>query len=206
MRIGSGHFVTATFFAALTLAAFTARADAAPIFADSALTSVTTAFGGGVLTGAPDGGGHFLSDTVDPPTLLGSITAGFSAGLVDGPGIDLVIHDCCESPDIAPRGLAAAVLPEIDEFADVFVSTDGITFTFLGAYGGPGRIGSFDFSGVYAGAVHFVRIVATGKVDSPDIDAFEGRYTATAPEPVALALMGIGFAAIALRAARRPRG
>jgi PEP-CTERM motif len=171
---------------AVAFAACSGIAAAAPIYADSATTQDVIFFGSGVLTGAPDSGGAFLSNTFDPPTLNGSITAGFSGGLADGAGVDLVIYDCC-----------GGGLPLTNEFADVFVSSDGIGFTLLGAYGGPGQVNSFDFNGIFAGVVHFVRIVNTGRENSPDIDAFQGNYAAAVvPEPGTLALLGLGLAGL----------
>lgn len=152
---------------------------AAPVYADSAVTQDVIFFGSGVLTGAPDNGGAFLSNTVDPPTLLGSITAGFFGGLQNGLGDDIVIHDCCSGS-----------LPDTNEFADVFVSNDGLAFTFLGSYGA--GVNSFDLNGIYASIVHFVRIVNTSTLGSPDIDAFQGNYAAV-PLPAATWLFGSGL-------------
>lgn len=146
-----------------------------------------TYYGSGSLTGAPDGSGAFLSSTFDPPSTLGHIVVRFSPGIVDGAGVDLQIHDCC-----------AGSAPTLDEKADVFVSNDGAAFTLLGAYG----IGSstFDFNGVFASTVHYVKIVNTATMDSPDIDAFEGRYVVPEPATCTLAL----FAAASLvRRSRR---
>lgn len=172
----------------LALAASATQASAAPIYADSAVTSNVINFGSGILTGAPDNGGAFLSNTSDPPTAMGSITAGFAGGLGDGAGDDIVIHDCC-----------GGSLPSSNEFANVFVSTDGIAFTLLGAYGGAAQTNSFDLSGIFAGVVHYVRIVNNGQVNSPDIDAFQGNYAAAVPEPASLLLLGAGLAAAAVR-------
>ena len=185
MYISSNRFV-ALVFSLIALVGSAAVASAAPIFADSAVLTNTTSFGSGLVIGAPDNGGAFLSNTFDPPDLMGEITAGFSGGLVDGAGDDIVIHDCC-----------AGSSPLANEFANVFVSTDGVVFTFLGAYGGAAQVNSFDLNGIFAGVVHFVRIVNNGDVNSPDIDAFQGNFAV--PEPVSLALLGVGLAAVSLR-------
>lgn len=173
--------------AGFALYGWVGAANAIPIYADSATTQDVSFFGSGILTGAPDGGGAFLSNTVDPPTLLGSIIAGFSGGLADGAGIDLIIYDCCETGN-----------PRSTELADVFVSTDGVAFSFLGAYGNV--VNSFDFNGVFSGVVNYVKIVNTATVNSPDIDAFEGKYAAEtpapAPAPATLALLGLGLAGL----------
>lgn len=166
---------------------------AALVYADSAVRVDTTNFGSGVLTGAPDNGGAWLSNTSDPPTLLGSITAGFAGGLADGAGVDLVIYDCC----------SIGGAPSASESADVFVSTDGVSFTLLGAYGA--GVNSFDFNGIYAGVVNYVRIVNTSRTDSPDIDAFQGNYAAATavPEPAGLGLVALALAGVAGWSRRR---
>ena len=121
-------------FAVLLALAIPAVSLAVPIYADYvAEAQDVTYFGSGILTGAPDNGGAFLSNTYDPPTALGHITAGFSGGLTDGAGADLVIYDVYGGGPLA------------NEFADVFVSSDGLGFTFLGAYGA--GLNSFDLNG-----------------------------------------------------------
>lgn len=176
----------ATLISGLAVLSCSTGASAAPVYADFIdATQDVTSFGSGILTGAPDNGGAFLSNTSDPPTNLGFITAGFSGGLLDGAGDDIVIHDCC-----------AGSLPTSGETADVFVSKDGVGFTFLGAYG-PGN--SFDLNGVFNDTVHYVKIVNTATTNSPDIDAFQGNYPV--PEPSTALLLALGL--LGLAAVRR---
>jgi hypothetical protein len=163
--------------AALCILASSGSVSAA-IFADFIdETQDVVSFGSGILTGAPDEGGAFLSNTFDPPTNLGFITAGFTPGLTNGPGDDIVIYD------------AIGGFPSGDEMADVFVSTDGGAFTFLGEYGA--GVNSFDLNGVFGGVVHYVKIVNTATENSPDIDAFQGNYAVPEPSAAILAALGI---------------
>lgn len=180
------RFVKALAMGALVALASTTQATAAPIYADfiDEFQDVTF-FGSGILTSVRDDGGAWLSNTPDPPTNLGFITAGFTVGLGDGPGDDIVIHDCCGGPG----------LPDSNELADVFVSTDGLSFTFLGNYGA--GVNAFELSGVFSGAVHFVKIVNTSTQDSPDIDAFQGNHAI--PEPSTLGLLTLGLSGLGFR-------
>ena len=163
---------------------FVCRTSAAQVFADFvAETQNVTFYGSATLTGPPDQGGAFLSDTFDPPSNLGFITAGFSGGLIDGAGNDIVIYDCCTP------------LPASDEFADVFVSNNGVNFTFLGGYGA--GVNSFDLNGVFGNIVRYVKIVNTSTVNSPDIDAFQGNYSV--PEPCSLLLALVAIVGLWLR-------
>jgi hypothetical protein len=148
-------------------------------------TQDVTFFGSGILIGAPDGGGAWLSNSPDPPDNLGFITAGFTIGLIDGAGDDIVIHDCCGDG-----------LPAANEFADVFVSNNGTDFTFLGFYGD--GVNSFDLNGVFGLSVHFVKIVNTSMTNSPDIDAFQGNYI---PVPSSVAVLALG--AVGIRRKRK---
>jgi hypothetical protein len=185
-------FIKSLLLGGLLFGFSTSNAMALPLYADSiSQTQDVTFFFSGILTGAPDGGGAFLSNTFDPPTNLGFITAGFTGGLGDGAGDDIVIHDCCNSP-----------LPFTNEFANVFVSSDGVLFTLLGSYGGAAQVNSFDLNGIFAGTVHFVKILNTSTINSPDIDAFQGNYTAAVPEPSTLVLLSLGLLGFAVRRRR----
>ena len=55
---------------------------------DSGMAFAAETGSGHLLTmdGAPDGGGQFLGDKFDPPTLQGSLVVKFSNGLIDGAG------------------------------------------------------------------------------------------------------------------------
>lgn len=183
-RPGDHSRRTLALLAGLCALACSAAASATIVYADFiAEVQDVSYFNSGILTGAPDDGGAWLSNTPDPPTNLGFITAGFTTGLTDGPGVDIVIYD------------AIADLPTTSELADVFVSNDGTAFTFLGAYGN--SINSFDLAGVFASTVHYVKIVNTSTSNSPDIDAFQGNYEV--PEPGSAALLGLASALVLRR-------
>lgn len=177
-------------FKGLILALVISAAPAAPamaaIFADSAATSDVTFFGSGVLTGASDGGGAFLSNTFDPPTRLGSITWGFSGGLATGAGNDLRLYEVLSSA--------------IEQF-ELAVSADGGVFSVLGTFNTSTT--SFDLDALgFSGNFSFVRVTNAGFVNSPDFDSAEGFYPAAViplPAGIWLLLSGVGALALALR-------
>ena len=155
----------------------------AAVFANSALTENVTFFGGGILTGAPDGGGAFLSNTSDPPTLLGSITWGFGVQFFDGPGDDLELFD---------------IFASADETFDLALSNDGISFSSLGSFNTFGSL-LFDINGAFTGPFSFIRVTNTSLINSPDFDAaevFNIVDVAPIPIPAALPLFlsGLGIA------------
>jgi hypothetical protein len=163
---------------------FSRGAFAAPIYADNLVDSqFVSSFGSGLVTGAPDGGGLWLGDTVDPPNNPGYITVEFLTALGDGAGDDLVVIDVASSPD---------------ETANVFVSSDNISFTLIGGIDAVNN--SIDFAG-YLGPVSYVKLVNTSSLKSIDIDAIYGNYAV--PVPAAVWLFGSGLLGLVGMARRK---
>ena len=170
------RFLTATAMTGLLLG-MAAPSTAAPIYADSLVSSSNvTSFGSGLVSGAPDGGGLWLGSTLDPPALLGAFTVGFAGGIVDGAGADLVVLD---------------VASAANETFNVEVSTNGVAFTLLGEFNAVAN--QIDLAS-FVGVVHYVRLTNTSRVVSADIDAIYGNYAAAVPEPATLSLLGLGLA------------
>jgi hypothetical protein len=175
-------------FAATLLASSTAHA---AFFATTLVSQTnTTAFGTGLVTGAPDGGGRFLGSSFDPPAALGEIVVMFSTALTNGAGADLKVYDVASSAS---------------ETFEVFVSSDNVTYTSLGGFSA--TLNLIDF-GAFAGPVSYVKLANTSRLVSVDIDAVEGFYAApisgAVPEPSTWAMMLFGFGLVG-RALRRRR-
>ena len=178
----------AILMAALALAG--GAAGAAP-YADTALTTDVTFFGSGILTGAPDGGGAFLSDTLDPPTAVGSITFGFSQPLYDGPGADFRFYEI------------ASVRREV---FDVALSADGDIFFSLGRFNALSS--DIDVDGAYASPFSFVRFTNASQRVSADLDALEGLnfvspQAVPLPAGMVLLMSSLGALGVASRRSRR---
>lgn len=152
----------------------------AQIYANSFVSSqFTTAFGSGSVIGAPDGGGRFLGDTFDPPANPGNIVVQFTGGLTTGPGPDLFVVDIASSSN---------------ETANIFVSPNNITYTFVGTLNAVAN--TLDFGALYTGDFYFVRVANASTLVSIDIGTVGGYHVAVVPEPASYALLGAGLLAI----------
>jgi hypothetical protein len=146
---------------ALILAGLSTAAHAV-VYADALVSQqFTTAFGSGLVTGAPDGGGRFLGSTFDPPANPGNIVVKFSSGLTTGVGADLFVVDVASSAN---------------ETANVFVSPDNVNFTFVGGLNAVAN--TLDFGALYTGVFYYVRLVNSSTLVSIDIDAVGGNFAA----------------------------
>lgn len=145
----------------------------AQFYADVLADSMdVTFFGSGDLTGAPDGGGAYLSlgpDGAGAP--LGYLTLGWTGGLTTGAGIDLQIFDVSSS---------------FSETADVSVSVDGVSFTYVGSIDAVNN--QLDIDPFFSGGFNFVRIDNPDPDSIIDIDAVAGFYV---PSPSGVALLGL---------------
>jgi hypothetical protein len=178
------RFAAASGFLALGLLSTAAQA---VTYADTLVSQqFTTSFGSGLVTGAPDGGGRFLGSTFDPPANPGNIVVRFTGGLTTGPGADLFVVDVASSTN---------------ETANIFVSPDNITFTFVGGLNAVAN--TLDFGALYTGVFSYVRIVNSSTLVSIDIDAVGGNFAAPVPEPATYAMFGAG--ALLLGALKRRR-
>lgn len=159
----------------------------AAVFATTADTQNVTFFGSGILTGAPDSGGAFLSNTFDPPSLLGSITFGFGVSFFDGAGVDFELIDVGQSSN---------------EMYDVALSADGISFFSLGVF--TTLINGIDINGALAGPFSFIRVTNTSLVNSADLDTAQVFFTAPEiPIPAALPLFLSGMGLVGFFGKRR---
>lgn len=170
----------------LSLGAVSAQA-ATPIYADSFVSaSNTTVFNSGIVVGEPDGGGQFLGDKFDPPTLQGSLVVKFSNGLIDGVGNDLFVVD---------------VFNTATEVVNLFVSADNISYTFVGQVNSVAN--QLDIAGAFSGAFYYVKIANASTSVSMDVDTVGGYTAAPVPEPGTMALLGAGLAVLGLAQRRR---
>jgi PEP-CTERM motif len=184
MSYRSQHLAALCATLSMALAAGTAQA---VTYADTLVSQqFTTSFGSGLVTGAPDGGGRFLGSTFDPPANPGNIVVRFTDGLTTGPGADLFVVDIANS---------------VNETANIFVSPDNITYTFVGGLNAVAN--TLDFGALYSGVFSYVRIVNSSTLVSIDIDAVGGNFAAPIPEPATYAMFGLG--ALLLGALKRRR-
>ena len=181
-------FHLAVFGAGIAALVTTSTALAAPIYDDTFVSSqFITNFGSADVTGAPDGGGKFLGDTFDPPANPGYIIVKFSAGLVDGVGDDLFVTDVGSSSN---------------ETADLFVSADNLSYTFVGQLNAVAN--QLDIAGAFAGTFYYVKVANASTRVSIDIDTVGGYHAAAVvPEPSTYALFGAGLAVLAGLSRRR---
>ena len=164
---------------------------AAPIYADSFVSATnTTAFNSGIVVGAPDGGGQFLGDKFDPPTLQGSLVVKFSDGLIDGVGNDLFVVDVFN-------------VVEKPEVVNLFVSADNVNYTFVGQVDAIAN--QLDIAGAFTGAFYYVKIANASTQFSMDVDAVGGYTAAPVPEPGTVALLATGLAVMGLVRHRRTK-
>jgi len=114
----------------------------------------------------------------------------------NAPGEYIILEWNTGIPDLVGDDLTIRLYSGPNASASVFASTDGTAFSLIGTLGGgtPGylRNESFDFAGLFAEDIHYVKVerVANGPQTGMFFDSFAG---AVVPEPSTLALLGVGI-------------
>lgn len=135
-------------------------ADAAIFLNQVVESDFVTPFNSGDITGPADGGGIFLSDTLDPPENLGFFVGQFSEPVGTGDGFDIEI---------------AEVNGQAEETADIFLSSDGLSFTFIDSISGLNS--AINFDDLFTGPANFIKIVGTSDEKAIDIDSVQGNFS-----------------------------
>lgn len=196
------------------LFAFTGTANAALVYADSLVaTSPDNIFNAsnptvngfdqdgdsaidssGDITGAPNGGGLFLSEAAEFTSTTDSwIDVQLAETVMLGAGADLQIFDW----DINNTNTG--------ESASVWVKTSiGDTFARVGTVTGGSLEGLLDINPAdFSGFINYVRIEGIDGQNALDIEAIAGLHTAVIPLPPAVLLFGSGLLGLVVVARKR---
>jgi len=188
-QFSSGHQALARLIGALLISSLMlSQGLAVPFYADALVDSMfVTSFGSGDVTGPPDGGGLFLGDTFDPPVNPGFLTVEFLTPAGNGSGFDFEVLDVASSTN---------------ETADVFVSSDGMAFSFVQSINAVAN--GVELGGAFAGPVRFLKIANSSTLVSIDIDAIRANYVYV-PEPGSGITALIAIVCAAAQCCRRGR-